>query len=66
MKTSTFFPQHLEMYLKEKEPDLMKHTPSIEEPVQFADASNKATLELPSLPGYRIVSDIKVLEVCIC
>ncbi len=52
------------MYLKEMEPDLTRHTPSIEEPVQFNHAVSKASLVLPSeTPGYRIVSDNNVLEV---
>ncbi len=39
--------------------------PSTEEPILFAENVNKATLLLPSeTPGYRIVPDIKVLEVC--
>ncbi len=42
----------------------MRFMPSTEEPVQFAENVNKATLVLPSeTPGYRIVPDIKVLEV---
>ncbi len=53
----------------------MRFMPSTEEPVQFAENINKATLVLPSeTPGYRIVPDIKVLEVrtalcfdwCVC
>ncbi len=58
------FLQHLEKQLREKEPDLVKFLPSTEEPIQFAENVNKATLVLPSETlGYRIVSDIKVLEV---
>ncbi len=52
------------MYLREMEPGLMRHMPSVEEPVQFADATNGATLVLPNeTPGCRILTD-GVLEVC--
>ncbi len=43
----------------------MRFAPSTKEPVQFDDTVNKATIVLPSeTPGYRIVSDVNVLEVC--
>ncbi len=59
-----YFLQHLENYLKEREPDLWR-SPSIQEPVQFTN-TNKATLVLPKEnSGYRIVPDVNILEVCI-
>ncbi len=57
------FLQLLEMYLRENDPVLLSHMPSIEEPVQFDDTVNKATLVLPTIPGYKVVSDVNVLEV---
>ena len=59
------FLQHLNRYLKETRPELVKNAPTTIEPTAFADGSTKVTLVLPTeTPGFLIVPD-RDPEVCI-
>ncbi len=55
-----YYPQHVETYLQERRPDLMKGIPAIEEPVEFHENSTKVTLKIPDVSmGCEIISDTK-------
>lgn len=58
--------QHVETYLREKDPDLVRDIPAVYKPVEFADISTEAKviLELPKeTPDGEIVPDVKPLQV---